>query len=74
MGMTITYDPIQVVEQIADKTDKVTIITKARETKLTMDCEVSFIVCTYEKDGEECQEDGRITFVQRQLRCRLQRG
>merc|ERR1711957_954033 len=36
-GMTITYALIQMVEKVAERSDRARIITKARVTKLTMD-------------------------------------
>merc|ERR1719216_828073 len=47
-GMTITYALIQMVEKVAEKTDKARIITKARATKLLMNDGIC-VGLTYEK-------------------------
>merc|ERR1719329_1995358 len=51
-GMTITYALIQMVEKIAEKTDKARIITKAKATKLIQN-KGGDVVCglVYEKGG-----------------------
>jgi len=59
-GMTITYALIQMVEKVAERTDKARIITKARVTKLTMNGKHTCIGCTYEKGGQEFQEFGPV--------------
>merc|ERR1712003_598570 len=49
-GMTITYALIQMVEKVAEKTDKARIVTKARVCKLL--CERDMCVgCVYDKGG-----------------------
>merc|ERR1719272_2746942 len=58
--MTITYALIQMVEKVAERTDKARIITKARVTKLTMDGKLSCIGCTYEKGGQTLKEMGPV--------------
>merc|ERR1739848_451603 len=47
-GMTITYALIQMVEKVAEKTDKARIITKARATQLLMNDGIC-VGLTYEK-------------------------
>merc|ERR1712222_295925 len=59
-GMTITYALIQMVEKIAERTDKARIITKARVTKLLMDGKGSCVGTLYEKGGLEFQEHGPV--------------
>jgi len=58
-GMTITYALIQMVEKVAEKTDKARIVTKARVVKLL--CEKNVCVgCVYEKGGIAFQEHGPV--------------
>ena len=57
--MTITYALIQMVEKIAERTDKAQIITKARAHKLVM----GRGICTglvYEKAGSDFTENGPV--------------
>jgi len=59
-GMTITYALIQMVEKVAEMTDKARIITKARATKL-LTCSAGGVVgLVYEKGGVEFQEHGPV--------------
>jgi len=58
-GMTITYALIQMVEKVAEKTDKARIITKARATTLLMNDGIC-VGLTYEKGGVEFQEHGPV--------------
>merc|ERR1719498_2143228 len=58
-GMTITYALIQMLEKVAETTDKARIITKAKVHKLIMNdglCEG----CVYEKGGQDYQEFGPV--------------
>merc|ERR1719157_237383 len=59
-GMTITYALIQMVEKIAETTDKARIITKARATTLLQGPNKDVIGLTYEKGGLEFQEHGPV--------------
>merc|ERR1711937_797006 len=55
-GMTITYALIQMLEKVAEKTDRGRIITKACVNKLltnTSDGKVSVVGLTYSKGGED---------------------
>ena len=59
--MTITYALIQMVEKIAEKTDKEKISTKPRVTELIMsDCACTG--CIYEKGGANFMEFGHVIF------------
>jgi len=58
-GMTITYALIQMVEKIAERTDKARIITKARATKLLTNSG-SCVGLVFEKGGVEFQEHGPV--------------
>merc|ERR1712050_730812 len=58
-GMTITYALIQMVEKVAEKTDKARIITKARATQLLMNNGVC-VGLVYEKGGMNFQEHGPV--------------
>jgi len=58
-GMTITYALIQMVEKVAEKTDKARIITKARATQLLMNDGIC-VGLKYEKGGVEFQEHGPV--------------
>merc|ERR1712232_694817 len=49
-GMTITYALIQMVEKVAEKTDRARIITKARVRKLLTNGD-AVVGCIYEKGG-----------------------
>jgi len=59
-GMTITYALIQMVEKVAERTDKARIITKAKATKFLTNKAGSVVGCTYEKGGVEFQEHGPV--------------
>merc|ERR1719393_1058021 len=59
-GMTITYALIQMVEKIAETTDKARIITKARATKLLQNQGGDVVGLIYEKGGQEFQEHGPV--------------
>jgi len=58
-GMTITYALIQMVEKIAEKTDKARIVTKARAIKLLTN-DGMCIGLVFEKGGVEFQEHGPV--------------
>merc|ERR1719510_1672884 len=58
-GMTITYALIQMVEKVAEKTDKARIITKARVVQLLTENNIC-IGCIYEKGGQRFQEHGPV--------------
>jgi flavocytochrome c len=59
-GMTITYALIQMVEKVAERTDKARIITKARVCKLLTSSAGACIGCTYEKGGQMFSEYGPV--------------
>jgi len=59
-GMTITYALIQMVEKIAERTDKARIITKARVTQLLTNPAGDCVGVVYEKGGVEFQEHGPV--------------
>lgn len=59
-GMTITYALIQMVENIAEKTDRARIINKANVQKLLSDASGAVIGCVYEKRGKEFTENGPV--------------
>jgi len=59
-GMTITYALIQMLEKIAEKTDKARIITKARATKLLTNEGSACVGLVYEKGGAQFQEHGPV--------------
>merc|ERR1719497_129646 len=48
-GMTITYALIQMVEKIAERTDRARIVTKARAHKLLTNDSGACVGCVYEK-------------------------
>merc|ERR1719240_2341138 len=50
-GMTITYALIQMLEKVAERTDKARIITKARVNKLLLDNSGACFGLEYEKGG-----------------------
>eukprot|EP00450_Noctiluca_scintillans_P010497 CAMPEP_0194505320 /NCGR_PEP_ID=MMETSP0253-20130528/31570_1 /TAXON_ID=2966 /ORGANISM="Noctiluca scintillans" /LENGTH=63 /DNA_ID=CAMNT_0039347845 /DNA_START=1 /DNA_END=188 /DNA_ORIENTATION=- len=60
--MTITYALIQMVEKIAEKSDKAKIITKARVTELIM-TGGACTGCVYEKGGGSFKEFGPVIFA-----------
>merc|ERR1712014_335323 len=57
--MTITYALIQMVEKIADTSDKARILTKARATQLLTD-KSNVVGLIYEKGGMQFQEHGPV--------------
>jgi succinate dehydrogenase/fumarate reductase flavoprotein subunit len=59
-GMTITYALIQMVEKIAETTDKARIITKAKATKLLQNSGGDVVGLVYEKGGVNFQEHGPV--------------
>merc|ERR1711992_88642 len=58
-GMTITYALIQMVEKVAEKTDRARIITKARAHKLLTN-NGAVVGLTYEKGGVDTKEYGPV--------------
>merc|ERR1712100_861921 len=58
-GMTITYALIQMVEKVAEKTDRARIITKAEVFKLIQDGK-AVVGCKYEKAGVVTSEMGPV--------------
>merc|ERR1719311_115978 len=58
-GMTITYALIQMVEKVAENTDKARIITKANVKTLMLENGVC-VGCTYEKAGQTLKEFGPV--------------
>merc|ERR1711953_327125 len=61
-GMTITYALIQMLEKIAEKTDRARIITKAEVFKLIMN-ENAVVGLVYEKGGKDEKEFGPVVFA-----------
>merc|ERR1711988_1401374 len=59
-GMTITYALIQMVEKIAEKTDRARIVTKAKATTLLQNKAGAVTGVIYEKGGVEFQEHGPV--------------
>merc|ERR1712187_307670 len=60
-GMTITYALIQMLEKVAEKTDRARIITKARAHKLLMnEAKGACIGLIYEKGGKDEPEYGPV--------------
>jgi len=59
-GMTITYALIQMVEKVAEKSDKARIITKARAHKLLTNSAGACVGLIYEKGGLDFQEHGPV--------------
>merc|ERR1712003_420391 len=60
-GMTITYALIQMLEKVAEKTDRARIITKARAHKLLMNEEKGACIgLIYEKGGKDEKEFGPV--------------
>jgi len=59
-GMTITYALIQMVEKVAEKTDKARIITKAKATTLCQNKAGAVTGVVYEKGGATFQEHGPV--------------
>merc|ERR1712003_197414 len=60
-GMTITYALIQMLEKIAEKTDRARIITKAEVFKLIMN-KNAVVGCEYRKAGKVSKEFGPVVF------------
>eukprot|EP00413_Alexandrium_margalefii_P020641 CAMPEP_0204534024 /NCGR_PEP_ID=MMETSP0661-20131031/12629_1 /ASSEMBLY_ACC=CAM_ASM_000606 /TAXON_ID=109239 /ORGANISM="Alexandrium margalefi, Strain AMGDE01CS-322" /LENGTH=507 /DNA_ID=CAMNT_0051540451 /DNA_START=68 /DNA_END=1591 /DNA_ORIENTATION=- len=58
-GMTITYALIQMVEKVAEKTDRARIVTKARVHKLLTN-NGAVVGCVYEKSGTDTNEYGPV--------------
>merc|ERR1719330_11864 len=58
--MTITYALIQMVEKVAERSDKARIITKARAHKLLTNSAGACVGLTYEKGGLDFQEHGPV--------------
>jgi flavocytochrome c len=61
-GMTITYALIQMLEKIAEKTDRARIITKAEVTGLIMNGP-AVVGCDYKKGGATFYEYGPVIFA-----------
>jgi len=59
-GMTITYALIQMVEKIAEKTDRARIVTKAKATDLLRNKAGAVVGVNYEKGGVQFQEHGPV--------------
>ena len=59
-GMTITYALIQMVEKVAERSDKARIITKTKVTKLLTSGNAC-VGCSYEKGGQVFHEMGPVT-------------
>eukprot|EP00927_Polykrikos_kofoidii_P064404 TRINITY_DN595_c0_g1_i10.p1 TRINITY_DN595_c0_g1~~TRINITY_DN595_c0_g1_i10.p1 ORF type:complete len:1039 (-),score=122.65 TRINITY_DN595_c0_g1_i10:206-3322(-) len=59
-GMTITYALIQMVEKIAERTDRARIITKACAQTLLMNGSGACVGVVYEKGGRYFQEHGPV--------------
>jgi len=59
-GMTITYALIQMVEKIAERTDRARIVTKAKATTLLTNKAGAVTGVAYEKGGAEFQEHGPV--------------
>jgi len=62
-GMTITYALIQMLELIAEKTDKAKIISKAEVFKLNTNNLGHVIGCQYKKDGKVEEASGPVIFA-----------
>jgi len=59
-GMTITYALIQMVEKVAERTDKARIVTKAKANKLLTNSSGACVGLVYEKGGLDFQEHGPV--------------
>jgi len=59
-GMTITYALIQMVEKVAERTDKARIVTKARAKQLLINKTNACVGLVYEKGGADFQEHGPV--------------
>jgi len=62
-GMTITYALIQMVEKVAEKTDRARIINKACATKLLTNAAGACYGLVYEKGGVEFKEYGPVVLA-----------
>merc|ERR1711972_319923 len=60
-GMTITYALIQMLEKVAEKTDRARIITKAEVFNLLQNGK-AVVGCEYRKGGTTCKEFGPVIF------------
>jgi len=60
-GMTITYALIQMLEKVAEKTDRARIITKAEVFKLILNGK-AVVGCEYRKGGQVLKEFGPVIF------------
>jgi len=61
-GMTITYALIQMLEKVAEKTDRARIVTKAEVYKLIQNGK-SVVGCEYKKAGKVVKEFGPVVFA-----------
>jgi len=61
-GMTITYALIQMLEKVAEKTDRARIVTKAEVFKLILNGR-SVVGCEYRKAGKVVKEFGPVVFA-----------
>merc|ERR1712070_1230908 len=61
-GMTITYALIQMLEKVAEKTDRARIVTKAEVYKLIQSGK-SVVGCEYKKAGKVVKEFGPVVFA-----------
>merc|ERR1712151_527268 len=59
-GMTITYALIQMLEKVAERTDKARIVTKACAKKLLVNSSGACVGLVYEKGGMDFQEHGPV--------------
>eukprot|EP00448_Togula_jolla_P024662 CAMPEP_0170591762 /NCGR_PEP_ID=MMETSP0224-20130122/12574_1 /TAXON_ID=285029 /ORGANISM="Togula jolla, Strain CCCM 725" /LENGTH=1051 /DNA_ID=CAMNT_0010915643 /DNA_START=49 /DNA_END=3204 /DNA_ORIENTATION=+ len=59
-GMTITYALIQMVEKIAERSDRARIVTKARAKSLLTNSAGACVGLVYEKGGVDFQEHGPV--------------
>merc|ERR1712157_373931 len=61
-GMTITYALIQMLEKVAEKTDRARIVTKAEVFKLILNGR-AVVGCEYKKAGKVVKEFGPMVFA-----------
>merc|ERR1719229_749692 len=61
-GMTITYALIQMLEKVAEKTDRARIVTKAEVFKLVLNGR-AVVGCEYRKAGKVLKEFGPVVFA-----------
>jgi len=59
-GMTITYALIQMVEKVAERTDRARIVTKACAKQLLMEKNGACVGLVYDKGGMDFQEHGPV--------------